>query len=106
MDLPDIKSVTFKSDIIDFRSLYRFIKTTTNAKINIDMGKRYVETWYSTDNYSKFFIWDNENSKLQAIRFDSCLISIVDSGEVLELNQNKEYQEPLSIIFKMIDFYN
>ena len=104
MDLPDIKSVTFKSDMIDFRFLYRFIKTTTSAKINIDMGKRYVATWYSTGIYSRFFIWDNENSKLQAIRFDSFLISIVDSEDVLELNQNKEYQEQLSIVFKMIRF--
>ena len=72
---------------MDFRLIYRFLKTNTQAKINIEMGEKHVQTWNSFDSYSILYFWNNETSKLQAFRFDSFLISVGDFRVTLELDK-------------------
>ena len=74
---------------MDFRSIYRFLSTNTDAQINIEMGSKHVQVWHAWDSYSILYFWNFEKNTFQALRFDSLLFSINSIWSSLELDKPK-----------------
>ena len=74
---------------MDYRSIYRYMSTNTDAQFNIEMGSKHVRVWYAWDSHSIMYLWNLDQSKLQAFRFDSLLISFENHGSKFKLDKPK-----------------
>ena len=90
LNYPELKNITFRSEKIVYRSIYWMLNTSTDAQIDIEMGSKQVAVCNASENFSIMYFWNAETDQLQAIRFDSLLISLSNYGYAFDLDKRKE----------------
>ena len=90
LNYPELKNIIFRSEKIVYKSIYCMLNTSTDAQIDIEMGSKQVAVCNASESYSIVYFWNAETDQLQAIRFDSLLISLKNYEFALDLDKRKE----------------